>query len=144
MSEKKKAPTAATADANAEITYPDKYEHLHGSIVPDSAQKCKRGVSHPLLEYIPTGRENAVPAKELARRAGYKDARSLQADIHNLRVNGALIFSTTEPPGGYYLSQDKQEAVCFVRSMEGRQKQIGRAIQAAKAYIVSLTNTEGR
>lgn len=144
MADKKKAPTVAAADASAETTYPDKYEHLHTCIVPEPAGKCKHDVTRSLLEYIPVGRENAMPAKTLAQRAGYKDVRSLQADIHSLRVNGALILSTTTPPGGYYISQDKQEAARFVRSMEGRRDQIGRAIQAAKQYAESLADNDRR
>ncbi len=91
-----------------------------------------------LLDYIPTGAKNAIQAGELCERAGFPSVRVLQKEIHRLREKGHLICSSTEPPAGYFLAADRQEAARFIRSMESRQREIGRAIQAAKRYISSM------
>lgn len=88
-----------------------------------------------LLDYIPTGAQNAIPAKELCKRAGFPSVRSMQQEIHRLREKGHIICASTDPPTGYYIAADRQEAARFVRSMESRRREIGRAIKAAKKYI---------
>lgn len=88
-----------------------------------------------LLDYIPTGAENAISSKELFVRSGFSSIRALQQEIHRLREQGHVICASTEPPAGYYIAADRQEAARFVRSMESRRREIGRAIKAAKKYI---------
>lgn len=87
-----------------------------------------------LLDFIPVGAANAITTKELMRRSGISDKRTLQAEIHNLRERGFIICSQTEPPAGYFIAANPQEAARFVRSMESRQRQIERAIKAARKY----------
>lgn len=50
---------------------------------------------------------------------------------------GHIICASTDPPAGYYIAADRQEAARFVRSMESRRREIGRAIKAVKKYIAS-------
>lgn len=90
-----------------------------------------------LTDHIPFGRANAITAKELAARAGYSDVRSLQQDIHNLRVKGALILSATEQPQGYFRpdGDDKHEVRHFLRSMRSRAREIEAAARSAEAYL---------
>ena len=87
------------------------------------------------LDYIPTGAENAISAKELCARSGFPSIRAMQQEIHRLREQGHIICASTDPPAGYYIAADRQEASRFVRSMESRRREIGRAIKAAKKYI---------
>ena len=88
-----------------------------------------------LLDYIPTGAENAISAKELCARSGFPSIRAMRQEIHRLREQGHIICASTDPPAGYYIAEDRQEAARFVRSMESRRREIGRAIKAAKKYI---------
>lgn len=97
-----------------------------------------------LLDCIPTGAGNAVPAEELCKRAGFSSVRSMQRAIHRLRETGKLICSSTEPPMGYYIAATPQEAARFIRSMESRRREIGRAIRAAKRYIQSVSSEGGK
>lgn len=91
-----------------------------------------------LMDYIPTGAENAIPAKTLASTAGYSSVRMMQQDIHRLREKGNLILSSTEPPNGYYLPASRQEAARFVRSMNSRIREIRKAVQAAERFTADL------
>lgn len=88
-----------------------------------------------LLDYIPTGAENAIDTKTLLQDSGLRSVRALRKEIHRLRERGHIICASTDPPTGYYIAADRQEAARFVRSMEGRRREIGRAIKAAKKYI---------
>lgn len=97
-----------------------------------------------LLDYIPTGRENAIPSEQLRKQAGFSSVRSMQRDIHRLRETGKLICSSTEPPMGHYIAANPQEAARFIRSMESRRREIGRAIRAAKRYVQSISDEDGR
>ena len=85
-----------------------------------------------LLDYIPTGAENAINTKTLLQDSGLRSVRALRKEIHRLRERGHIICASTDPPTGYYIAADRQEAARFVRSMESRRREIGRAIKAAK------------
>ena len=95
-----------------------------------------------LLDYIPTGAENAIQAGELCKRAGFPSVRVLQKEIHRLREEGHIICSSTEPPAGYFIAANHHEAARFIRSMESRRREIGRAIKAAKRYAQSIIDDE--
>lgn len=97
-----------------------------------------------LLDYIPTGAQNAIQAGELCKRAGFPSVRVLQKEIHRLREKGHIICSSTEPPAGYFIAANQYEAARFIRSMESRRRQIGRAIKAAKRYAQSIFDEDGR
>ncbi len=97
-----------------------------------------------LLDYIPTGAENALPAKELCKRAGFPSVRTMQQEIHRLRKQGHLICSGTENPAGYFIATNKHEAARFIRSMESRRREIAKAINAAKQYSASILDGDGR
>ena len=97
-----------------------------------------------LLDYIPTGAENAITTEDLLQCTGIPNARALRKEIHHLRERGHIICANTEPPAGYYIAADEKEAARFVRSMESRRREIGRAIKAAKQYIASISDSDGR
>ena len=88
-----------------------------------------------LLDYIPTGAENAINTKTLLQDSGLRSVRALRKEIHRLRERGHIICASTDPPTGDARAADRQEAARFVRSMESRRREIGRAIKAAKKYI---------
>ena len=88
-----------------------------------------------LLDYIPTGADNPVTTAQLMQMTGIASPRILRREIHDLREKGHVICSSTEPPAGYFIPADKEEAARFIRSMESRRREIGRAIKAAKQYM---------
>ena len=95
-----------------------------------------------LLDYIPTGEANAITTAELLQLTGIPSVRALRKEIHQLREQGHIICASMEPPAGYYLAENPQEAARFVRSMESR-REIGRAIKATKQYTSSFAE-DGR
>ncbi len=88
-----------------------------------------------LLDYIPTGRENAIPARELAIVAGFKDARTLQQEIARLRKRGELILSAPDHPHGYFLPANDYEISRFVHSMHNRISETQAAVRAAEQHL---------
>lgn len=88
-----------------------------------------------LLDYIPTGEANAVTTAELLRLTGIPSVRALRKEIHQLREQGHIICASMEPPAGYYLAENPQEAARFVPKHGEPPPEIGRAIRAAKKYI---------
>lgn len=71
--------------------------------------------------YLPTGKENAVNRFELAEMTGYgKSLRVMRRDIHKARKEGLPILSRSDSKGGYYLPENRQEIIDFVRSMKRR------------------------
>lgn len=83
------------------------------------------------------GVENAIPARDLAQRAGCADARELRRRVASERAGGALILSL--PSVGYFLPADgergRMEAALFVRSMSARAHNTARATAAARAFL---------
>lgn len=90
-----------------------------------------------LLDYIPTGAENAIPAKHLCELSGFSNVRAMQREIHHLREQGNIILSSTENQGGYYLPASPHEIARFVRSMQSRIREIKKAMRAAERYTHS-------
>lgn len=91
-----------------------------------------------ILDYIPRGKENAIPAQRLAEITGARSVRGLRADIADLRTAGAIICSGKE---GYYRPATRAEITDFIRSMESHAKSVYKAIQSARA---SLREMEGQ
>ena len=61
--------------------------------------------------------------------------RELQKAIHELRLAGHLICSTTAPPGGYYLAETPDGAKGFVESMTRRGRAVFAAASAARRFV---------
>ena len=97
-----------------------------------------------LLDYIPTGAENAIGTRDLVRLSGLPTIRALRKEIHRLRESGHIICSSTERPAGYFIAANHHEAARFIRSMESRRREIGRAIKAARQYAASILDEDGR
>ena len=55
-----------------------------------------------ITDYLPTGKENAIPSKTLAEILGFDTVRELQKAIERERQAGAVILSTCTECGGYY------------------------------------------
>ena len=103
-----------------------------------------------ILEFIPTGINNAVSMADLAVITR-TDLRTVRRMVHNARKNGAVICSTCDnDSGGYYIPRDVAEAVpyykrkhdvCAVapkgrhgrRPTEGNRQQLSRINSATEA-----------
>ncbi|MFT3952100.1 MAG: HTH domain-containing protein [Oscillospiraceae bacterium] len=88
-----------------------------------------------IIEYIPTGAENAVTQAELAA-ALHVDKRTVRQLIYTARQNGAVICSTpNNSDGGYYLPISPAEALPYVRFQQSRIKSAQSALGSAERYI---------
>lgn len=84
-----------------------------------------------LTEFIPTGRANAIPMKDLATLLNV-DARTVRALVQRAREQGAPICSEWEHNGGYYMPADKYEAESYLRQQQSR-------IKSARAALNGIT-----
>ena len=80
-----------------------------------------------LRNILPTGKSNAISARELAAKIGVSD-RVLRDIVTEDRVKGIVICSSS---AGYYLPANKDEIREFCNFMEKRAKHSFIAIQSA-------------
>ena len=88
-----------------------------------------------LFQFIPRGREGATTARELARMVGGVAVRDVTRAIHDLRLEGKIILSSTSRPAGYFRPASDWEVQKFSRSMHNRIKEIGQAVRSADDYL---------
>ena len=64
-----------------------------------------------ILDYIPTGRENAILREELSRLTELGD-RAMRKEIERMRKKGVFIISDDDTPG-YWLPETLEEKIEF-------------------------------
>lgn len=95
----------------------------------------KRGFD--ILDYIPTGQENAVTRSELCRRTGLND-RTMRALLHKAR--GKMPILNMQDGHGYFipdmnLESDRMLLKQFVRQEESRLTSIGWSLKPARQTL---------
>jgi len=89
-----------------------------------------------ILDFLPTGAENALTAKELQALAGYKTTRHITQEIHDLRVRGIAICSDNNYKcQGYFLPANIHEVERCNRQMKSRIYKIQKANKSLEDYI---------
>lgn len=86
-----------------------------------------------LRDFIPVGRENAVPMRVLSERLNI-DARTLRALIQREREKGVPICSDWEK-GGYFMPIDESEARAYCRQQQHRIKTASAALNGVRDYL---------
>lgn len=89
-------------------------------------------------EYLKIGKENAIRSKALAEICGFRSVRELQAAIEKERRAGAVILSTSQDGGGYYLPASKDEVKAFVRTLQHRAKNTMLAAESARQLLAKI------
>lgn len=84
-----------------------------------------------ILDFIPSGEENAVSARDLAVLL-HCHCRDITLSINYLRRKGAVICSCQR---GYFKPVESAEVSRFVRTMHSRLKQIKIATLSAEKYL---------
>lgn len=84
-----------------------------------------------LRNILPTGKNNAISARELAAKLGVSD-RVLRDIVTGDRVKGIVICSSS---AGYYLPASKDEIKEFCSFMDKRAKHSFIAIQSARRAL---------
>ena len=95
-----------------------------------------------ILDFIPTGEENAISSENLMNLGGYKSIQDLQKHIELLRNQGHIICSATQPPGGYFIHQNRQELAAFVRTLENRAGNTLRSLESARKALSEMESSE--
>ena len=92
-----------------------------------------------IADYLPTGKQNAVPSKELADLLGFDTVRELQKSIERERQAGAVILSTCTDGGGYFLPANESEIREFIRTLSNRAKNTRRSMGGAQDALDEMT-----
>lgn len=90
-----------------------------------------------ISDFLIKGKQNAVSSRRLADLVGCKSIRELQEIIARERAAGAVILSTCESGGGYFLPESVCEVREFIRTLESRGKNTLAALKSAKDYLKS-------
>ena len=85
-----------------------------------------------LTDYLSVGEENALTAKTLSKYLGLSE-RDITIQINALRKKGELICSNTQ--SGFWLPADDRDIEQFVRGMQGRIKDMQKAMKPAIEYL---------
>lgn len=95
-------------------------------------------------KFLMEGKENATASQKLADLVGCKSVRELQEVIAQERAAGAVILSTCQNGGGYFLPVpgDKQEVIEFTHTLRRRAKNTLVAIKSAERYLKQLEGGE--
>lgn len=72
-----------------------------------------------ILELIPTGRANALTARQITALTGIGE-RSIQKAVEKLRCRGYKIVAALEAPFGYFIPADIKEAIEWDRQISAR------------------------
>lgn len=88
-------------------------------------------------KFLLEGKHNAVTSQRLAELAGCKSVRELQQVISEERAAGAVILSTAENGGGYFLPANVSEVKEFIQTLERRGKNTLEALKSARNYLKS-------
>ena len=88
-----------------------------------------------ILSELKAGEKNAISKESLRQIVGLNE-RQLRREIHDLRLAGYIICSSSASgKGGYYLPENPAEAAAFVRSMHSRAKSVFAAASAANKQV---------
>lgn len=85
-----------------------------------------------LTDYLSVGEENAITCKQLSKYLGLSE-RDITIQINALRKKGELVCSNTQ--SGFWLPADDRDIEQFVRQMQGRIKDMQRAMKPAIEYL---------
>ena len=90
-----------------------------------------------ILDYIPKGRENAIPRKKLAYITGLTDSKMRELIRLARRDVPILNLQTGE---GYYIPDNKEEVKRYIKQEEHRAKSIFANLKSARDYLEKLEN----
>ena len=65
-----------------------------------------------VFEILRIGKENAIPSEYLRQILKFKSVRELQKQIQAERLQGKVILSRSDAPGGYYLPAPTLRGIC--------------------------------
>lgn len=95
-----------------------------------------------VYEILKVGERNALSSDYLRTTLGLTSNRAVQKQIEHERSQGKVILSSTQPPGGYFLPETKQEIRRFIRTLENRGSKTLDAINGARKLLEEFEKAE--
>ena len=86
-------------------------------------------------EVLKIGKENALSPEYLVAKLNLNSVRALQRQVETECRLGAVILSSSMPPGGYYLPGSSHEVREFIRTLENRADGTMEALNSARQYF---------
>ena len=80
--------------------------------------------------------------QNLCAKFEFTSNRAVQKQIEHERKQGKVILSSTQPPGGYFLPETKQEIRRFIRTLENRGSKTLDALNGARALLNSFDEVD--
>ena len=96
-----------------------------------------------ITDFIPTGKANAIPMKELAAILNVNE-RTLRGLIQKAREQGAPICSEWEENTGYFLPADTYEAERYYNQQSSRIRSAKAALNGVTAYLQACSGEDGK
>ena len=123
---------------------PSKENHTPVQEAAATAEPASKALlPFPVRDQLSEGKKNAIPAKDLTDLLGLGSVRELQQEISKERAAGAVILSTCQEGGGYYLPKNDQEVQEFIRTLESRGKNTLAALRSARNYLRQAEESDG-
>ena len=98
--------------------------------VEDNTTETKRRQIGRVYESLPSGKENAIPGRELANLLGISDLRNLTAQIERERRAKLPICAAQGSDGaGYYKAATPEELEEYIRTLGSRAYNLRRTIE---------------
>lgn len=94
-----------------------------------------------VADILPQGKDNAMGAGALCSRLGFESIRELQKEIARERAAGAVIPSTCQEDGGYFLPGNVREVKEFIKTLENRGRNTLRALESARELLRKWEDT---
>lgn len=94
-----------------------------------------------VADILTHGKENAVSAEALCGRLGFESVRELQKEIARERAAGAVILSTCQEDGGYFLPGNVREVKEFIKTLENRGRNTLQALESARKLLLRWEDT---
>lgn len=107
----------------------------HTPMQETAATEPDRSLPFVVMEALHIGKENAISAQELCDHLGFNSIRELQHEISRERKAGAVILSTCQEGGGYFIPSNDQEVRQFVRTLENRAKNTFEVLRSARSFL---------
>lgn len=93
-------------------------------------------------EILPTGKENAIPGRDLMSMLGLRDLRDLTQLVERERKDGFPICASTSGDKGYYLAANATELEEYIKSLSRRHHNIGRTMTHLEDTLLKMTGQE--
>lgn len=97
-----------------------------------------------VYEVLKVGERNALSPDYLRATLGLTSNRAVQKQIEYERRQGKVILSSTQPPGGYFLPETKQEIRQFIKTLQNRGSKTLDALDGARKLLREFEKGDSR